>query len=97
MPWQTTACILKTEVTRSVASKLQLEPKAVCILKKQGNTQRSLAELRHCGAICTLKTEVTHNRLHNNENKHHIRRSLTKGEQTFTRKDDILSKPAEKG
>ena len=48
-------------------------------------------------AVCTLKTEVTHNRLYNDENKHHIGTSLAKGEQTFTRQDDILRKPAAKG
>ena len=64
---------------------------AVCTLKTEAT--RSIRAF----AACTRKTEVTHNILYNNENKHHIGTSLTKGEQTFTRQDDVLRKPAEKG
>lgn len=35
--------------------------------------------------------------LYNYENKHYVRTSLAKGEQTFTRQDDVLRKPATKG
>ena len=72
------------------------ELQATRCLQTESNTQLFEELVLHPLAACTLKTEVTYNRLHNNENKHHIGTSLAKGEQTFTRQDDILRKPAAK-